>query len=199
MDSQRFNLPSLWKQFVFRLLAMMVDIRLASQIRRKKNTRDLRSRLKTKLQMNNCGKHYWKYCVSSFPEWISHKKETRSGDWFSYSLFFSFPHCFLIFHIHQVQYQIMTGISLMWLILERGPSKSQLEGKRENISQNFSLKKYLLWNPHLDFAAETHLYLTYFNLFYYFCISIIEFSLCIYYYVFSGSQIILQPIKSFSI
>lgn len=70
MDSQRFNLPSLWKQFVFRLLAMMVDIRLASQIRRKKNTTDLRTRLKKKLQMNNCGKHYWKYCKSSFPEWI---------------------------------------------------------------------------------------------------------------------------------
>lgn len=93
----------------------------------------------------------------------------------------------------------MTGISLMWLILERGPSKSQLEGERENISQNFSFKKYLLQNPHLDFAAETHLYLTYFNLFYYFCISFIEFSLCIYHYVYSGSQIILQPIKSFSI
>lgn len=53
----------------------------------------------------------------------------------------------------------------MWLILERGQSKSQLEGKRENISQNFSLKKYLLWNPHLDFAAETYFYLTYYNLF----------------------------------
>lgn len=36
----------------------------------------------------------------------------------------------------------MTGISPMWLILERGPSMSQLEGRWENISQNFSLKKY---------------------------------------------------------
>lgn len=49
----------------------MVGIRLTSQIRSKKNIRDLRTRLKSKLQMNNCGKHYWKYCISSFPEWIN--------------------------------------------------------------------------------------------------------------------------------
>lgn len=71
MDSQKFNLPGLWKQFVFRLLAMMVDTRLTSQIRRKKNIRDLRTRLKKKLQINNCGKHNWTYCISSFPEWIN--------------------------------------------------------------------------------------------------------------------------------
>lgn len=50
---------------------MTVHIRLTSQIRKKKNIRDLTSRLKTKLQMNNCGKHYRKYCISSFPEWIN--------------------------------------------------------------------------------------------------------------------------------
>lgn len=49
----------------------MVDIKLTSQIRRKKNIRDLRTGLKTKLQMNNCGKHDWKYCISSFPERIN--------------------------------------------------------------------------------------------------------------------------------
>lgn len=69
----------------------------------------------------------------------------------------------------------MTGSSLMWLILERGPSKSQLEEKRENISQNFSLKKYLLWNPLLDFAAKTDLYLTYFNLFIIFAYLLLSF------------------------
>lgn len=63
----------------------------------------------------------------------------------------------------------------MWLILERGQSKSQLEGKRENISQNFSFKKYLLWNPHLDFAAETYLYLTYYNIFIIFAYLLLSF------------------------
>lgn len=92
----------------------------------------------------------------------------------------------------------MTGISLMWLTLEKGPSKSQLEWRRENISQNFSLKKVSGMKSTSGFCCWDLSPSYFFQPLYYFCISIIEFSLCVCHYAYLCSQTHSQPIKAFS-
>lgn len=140
-----------------------------------------------------------KYYISSFLEWI--KPWKRGQVWrlvLLQSLFLISP-----FFLN-TSYSPSAILDYDWHFsyvpyIREGPKQEPAGRKKGKHFPKFFIKKVSAMKPTSGFCCWDLSPSYLFQSLYYFCISIIEFSLCIYHYVYLGSQTILQPIKSFSI
>lgn len=139
-----------------------------------------------------------KYYISSFLEWINLWK--RGQVWrlvLLQSLFLISP-LFL-----NTSYSPSAILDYDWhfsyvAYIREGPKQEPAGRKKGKHFPKFFIKKVSAMKSTSGFCCWD-LSLSYiFQSLYYFCISIIEFSLYIYNYVYLDSQVILQPVKSFS-